>query len=283
MEGILINAEELVDLIREQQAIVFDCRFDLLHPGRGRNSWLAAHLPEAVYADLDQNLAGRQTTRSGRHPLPSARSFAAFLGRSGWAPGKKLVAYDAQGGVFAARLWWLMKYFSLGNAAVLDGGIGAWMASGYPMEPGEVKPKRQPAPELHPNPDMILNTNGVLTGLVNEEILLVDARSEARFQGIEEPIDPVAGHIPGAVNYPTDRIIENGSFFRGEHSLAAGFKGLMKKHDASSVVHMCGSGVTACHNHFAMELAGLEGSKVYVGSWSEWIRDPGRRVVQGAK
>ncbi len=281
-EEILISAKGLSDLIKDGDVLVFDCRFDLFHPDKGHNSWLAAHIPGAVYTNLDKNLAGRITSRSGRHPLPSSRSFAAFLARSGWVPGKRVVAYDAHGGAFASRLWWLMKYFGLGNTALLNGGIGAWMACGFTMESGEVSKIRQALPDLNPNPEMTLNTRGVLYGLNRHEIQLLDARARDRFEGLNEPIDPVAGHIPGAINHSTDLNIENGSFFRNPSALKSGFRSLVKKTDPSQVVHMCGSGVTACQNLFAMELAGLEGSRIYVGSWSEWIRDPTRPVVKGA-
>ena len=281
-EEILISTKGLSDLIKDGDVLVFDCRFDLFHPDKGHNSWLAAHIPGAVYANLDKNLAGRITSRSGRHPLPSSRSFAAFLARSGWVPGKRVVAYDAHGGAFASRLWWLMKYFGLGNTALLNGGIGAWMACGFTMESGEVGKIRQALPDLNPNPEMTLNTRGVLYGLNRHEIQLLDARARDRFEGLNEPIDPVAGHIPGAINHSTDLNIENGTFFRNPSALKSGFRSVVKKTDPSQVVHMCGSGVTACQNLFAMELAGLEGSRIYVGSWSEWIRDPTRPVVKGA-
>ncbi len=280
---LLISAKQLYDLIEDDAVLVFDTRYDLFHPGQGQHSWLAAHIPGAVYAHLDHNLAGRISAQSGRHPLPVAGSFAVFLARSGWVPGKRVVAYDAHGGAIASRLWWLMNYFGLGNTTLLDGGIGAWMASGYTMEPGEVSKQRTALPLLEAIPDMTLSCLGVLNGLNEKGIQLVDARAAKRFEGQYEPIDPVAGHVPGAINHPIGLNLENGTFFRKPADLKSVFRSVLKKTDPSQVVHMCGSGVTACQNLFAMELAGLEGSRVYVGSWSEWIRDPARPIVQGAR
>jgi thiosulfate/3-mercaptopyruvate sulfurtransferase len=281
-EQLLINATDLARLIADQEALVFDCRFDLMHPDRGRNSWLAAHIPGAVYAHMDDNLAGRITSQSGRHPLPFPRSFAAFLARSGWKPGVRVVAYDAHGGALASRFWWLMKYFGFEGVSLLDGGIGAWMTATLPMESGEVKTKRHSLPELEPHPEMTLNTQGVLNELQTGGIQLIDARAENRFEGLSEPIDTVAGHIPGALNHPTDRNVTDGTFFRTGADLRNGFKPLIGKRGPSAIVSMCGSGVTACQNLFAMELAGLKGGRLYPGSWSEWIRNPSRPVVKGA-
>jgi thiosulfate/3-mercaptopyruvate sulfurtransferase len=282
-ENLLISAKELSGLIHDKDALVFDCRFDLFHPSQGHLSWLAAHIPGAVYANLDKNLSGRVTNRSGRHPLPSPRSFAAFLARSGWTPGKRVLAYDAHGGAFASRLWWLMKYFDLGGVSILDGGIGAWMAEGYTMESGEVKPGRQPSPELEPHPELLLTSLQVVKALQKNEIQLVDARSRERFEGQSEPIDSAAGHIPGATNHPTDLNLEHGKFFKTAAEIRSAFRPVTRNVEPSRLVHMCGSGVTACQNQFAMELAGIKDSRVYIGSWSEWIRDPGRPVVQGAR
>ena len=199
---LLIKARDLAAMVAAKECVVFDCRFDLQHPADGRNSWLAAHIPGAVYAHLDENLAGRVTVRSGRHPLPMARSFASFLARSGWRQGLLTVAYDAHGGAVAARLWWLMKYFGLGNTVLLDGGIAAWMSAMLPMESGEASPRRQVMPVLAPRHDLVLNSRDIVTEIEKGDIRLVDARDEQRFEGLAEPIDPVAGRVPGALNHP---------------------------------------------------------------------------------
>jgi thiosulfate/3-mercaptopyruvate sulfurtransferase len=272
-----VNPDQLEQLMSEGDCVVFDCRFDLRHPQQGRNSWLASHIPGAVYAHLDDNLSGRVTALSGRHPLPNTRSFASFLARAGWAPGMNLVAYDAQGSAFAARLWWLMKFYGQ-PAALLDGGIHAWMTSLKPLESGEVKPQRKSLPSLRSNSAMTLSTAEVQAGLADGSILLLDARDAERFAGGNETIDPVAGHVPGAKNRPFSSNLGTGGGFREAASLKSEFARVARGHDYDQVVHMCGSGVTACHNLFAMEYSGLSGSRLYPGSWSEWIRDPRRPV-----
>lgn len=280
-DKLLVSAKQLAQWVEQGEALVFDCRFDLFHPGQGRNSWLAAHIPGAVYAHLDEHLSGRITAQSGRHPLPVTRAFATFLSHSGWTPDKKVIAYDAHGGVFAARLWWLFKYFDLPAAFLLDGGIGAWMKEGFQMQSGAVEPERQPAPKLNPQASQVVTTEEVLTSLDEGGMQLLDARAADRFEGQAEPIDTVAGHIPGALNHPTSLNLVNGTFFRSSAELLAGFRPQIGRGGPTRIVHMCGSGVTACHNQFAMELAGLEGSRLYPGSWSEWIRVASRPIVQG--
>ncbi len=273
----LVSVDELEQLIDDGGTVVFDCRFDLMHPQQGRNSWLAAHIPGAVYAHMDDNLSGRITSTSGRHPLPNTRSFASFLARAGWEPGMNVVAYDAHGGAYAARMWWLMKYYGH-PAAILSGGIGAWMSTSRPLESGEVNPERKPLPSLRCDPGQTLSTAEVRTGLADGSIVLLDARDADRFLGQNETIDPVAGHVPGARNRPFKDSLDLEGRFKAQAALRSGFAQATRGFDPDRVVHMCGSGVTACHNLFAMELAGLEGSRLYPGSWSEWIRDPRRPV-----
>jgi thiosulfate/3-mercaptopyruvate sulfurtransferase len=205
--------------------------------------------------------------------------FAEFLGRSGWQPGTMLVAYDDAGGAFAARLWWLMRYFGHDCAALLDGGIAAWETAGYPLESGPVFPASHPAANLTARKDMVISTSEVMASLHKDAIVLVDARAPKRFKGELEAIDAVAGHIPGAVNYPFDANLYPNGMFKPAEQIKNEMLALAGNHDAEDVVHMCGSGVTACHNIFAAELAGLKGSALYVGSWSEWIRDPSRPVA----
>jgi thiosulfate/3-mercaptopyruvate sulfurtransferase len=279
----LIGAQEALEWVKDGQVRVFDCRFDLQHRKRGRDSWLASHIPGAAYADLDQNLAGRVTVNSGRHPLPNRRHFAGFLAQAGWVPGVPMLAYDAQGGAFAARLWWLMKYFGHDCVALLDGGFSAWRAVGGPLESGEVIYDKQPLAELTPDPAMVLDAATVARELPEQRMVLLDARDSGRFAGENETIDPVAGHIPGAINRPFQGNLNEQGKFLDERQLAARFAPLIPADNPADIVHMCGSGVTGCHNLFAMEQAGLTGSRLYVGSWSEWIRDPARPVAMGAE
>jgi thiosulfate/3-mercaptopyruvate sulfurtransferase len=277
----LVSIAELAELVASGSVLVFDCRFDLVHPQQGRSAWLSAHIPGAVHADLDQHLSGPISAHSGRHPLPAPDTFAAFLAESGYTRERKTVAYDAQGGAFAARLWWLMRYFGLGHCAVLDGGIGAWVAAGYSLEPGVVKPAPQAAPELTPRPVMVLDSQRVASGLENAEIRLLDARSANRFRGEDETLDPVAGHVPGALSHPFQNNLDEHGRFRDAASLRAEFQRALGAYRPEQAVHMCGSGVTACQNVLAMECAGLPGSRLYPESWSGWITDPDRPVARG--
>ena len=278
----LISAADAIDWVSEAGCRVFDCRFDLQHRHRGRDSWLASHIPGAAYADLDKNLAGRITAGSGRHPLPNASHFASFLARSGWEPGMSILAYDAQGGAFAARLWWLMRYFGHDCVTLLDGGFNAWRIAGGPLESGEVVHDKHPLVKLHADTGMTVNASEVAKGLQEKQLVLVDARDAGRFAGQNESIDPVAGHVPGAINIPFQENLNDDGLFQPASELAGRFQSAIQHQGASEVVHMCGSGVTACHNLFAMEHSGLGGSRLYVGSWSEWIRDPDRPIAASA-
>lgn len=274
----LVSPAQLAGLVAQRACVIVDCRFDLKQPAQGRADWLAGHIPGAVHADLDRDLAAPVTPASGRHPLPGAGEFATFLARSGWVPGRRIVAYDAGSGAFAVRLWWLMRYFGNDCVSLLDGGIAAWQAAGLPLDCCEQAPPPESKVELHPDTGMALDTHGIIEALDGAAIVLLDARDAARFAGEVEPIDPVAGHVPGAANRPFTENLRGDGRWRPATELRAAFEALG---DPERVVHMCGSGVTACHNLFAMELAGLAGSRLYAGSWSEWIRDPQRPVATG--
>lgn len=275
---ILFSPSGLRSIQKISGCVTFDCRFDLKDPQAGFNAYLEAHVPGAVYAHLDDDLSSVVTGKSGRHPLPDADLFASFLARSGWHPGKLLVAYDYADGSIAARLWWLMKYFGHDCGALLDGGINAWNEAGFELESGQADGTGSTAVSLNVNNELVLSTAKIIESLRANEIVLLDARAAERFAGEIEPIDTVAGHIPGAVSYPfTLNLTANGAF-QPVGKIREGFQKLAISHAGHDLVHMCGSGVTACSNIFAAELAGLEGSKLYVGSWSEWIRDSSRPI-----
>lgn len=278
MTNALISVQALADRLGDDPPVVFDCRSDLLDPAAGRTAWRAGHVPGALHADLDQDLAAPVTGASGRHPLPTADAFAAFLAGAGWSPGREIVAYDAQGGAFAARLWWLMRYFGHDCVRLLDGGWPAWQRAGLPVAVGEEHPAAVTPVTLEPDGSQVLDAGEVATGLNDGTLVLVDARDAERFAGHTETIDPVAGHVPGARNRPFARSLADGLFVSGA-DLRADFEACLDGAAPADVVHMCGSGVTACHNLFAMEQAGLTGSRLYPGSWSEWIRDPSRPVA----
>ncbi len=276
--SILLSADQLNELIEAGDCVTVDCRFDFNDPNRARRDWLAGHIPGAAYADMDKDLAAPIQDHTGRHPLPDSGAFSRYLASIGWHTGKLLVAYDAGSGALAVRLWWLMRY--LGKpAAVLDGGIVAWTKAGYDLESGEPAVQASPVEMLAPIDEMALDTEQLTIHM--DEVTLLDARSEERFTGEREHLDTRAGHIPGSLNRPYDINLTGEQRFKPAAELRAEFEALLGDRDPSTVVHTCGSGVTACHNLFAMELAGIGPGRLYPGSWSEWIRDPSRPIETG--
>lgn len=276
----LYSAAQLHALMKEELCLVVDCRFALTDPEKGRSDWLESHIPDARYAHLDQDLAGPVTAKSGRHPLPDPADFARFLSSLGWSRDLLLVAYDDASNAIAARLWWLMRYFDL-PASLLDGGIAAWRAAGLPLESGPVITEASNPPELRAQHDMTVSCDQILEGQTLTRLRVIDARAAERFSGQVEPLDSKAGHIPGAINRPFQLNLDGTSCFKKSDVLREEFEALLAGLKPSQVTHSCGSGVTACHNYFAMELAGLKSSKLYPGSWSEWIRDPARPIETG--
>ncbi|HWG72011.1 MAG TPA: sulfurtransferase [Steroidobacteraceae bacterium] len=277
----LIDVDSLRELSGNPRLAIVDCRFDLKDPTAGRRAYLAEHIPHARYADLDLDLAAPQGPGTGRHPLPAPDAFAAWAGAAGIGDGTQVVAYDAADGSFAARLWWLLRWLGHRAVAVLDGGLAAWIAGGGALEKGPVAAaalRFMPRPEPH----SVLSTAELEAALRTPAALLVDARSPERFAGTVEPIDPVAGHIPGAVNHPLAANLGAGHHFLPAAELAARWRRRLAGKDPAQLIAMCGSGVTACHNLLSLEIAGLSGAKLYAGSWSEWIRDPKRPVARGA-
>lgn len=272
----LISAEALAG----RKARLFDCRHDLADPGYGDAAYAVGHIPGALRADLDRDLSGPKTGRNGRHPLPSRDAFAHWLGSTGLRPSDEVVAYDDAGGIFAARLWWLLRWMGHEKIAILDGGYAAWTSAGYAIESDTPSFAESVYPVL-PASMPIVTADDVLASLETSELLLVDARSAERFAGQGETIDPVAGHIPGALNRHFARNLGPDGRFKPANALRAEFAELLHGRPTADLVHQCGSGVTACHNLFAMELAGLGGSRLYPGSWSEWCADAGRPVAVG--
>jgi thiosulfate/3-mercaptopyruvate sulfurtransferase len=277
-QQILLSAQELFAEQKRKVLIVADCRFALSDPGSGHKDYLKAHIPGAIYAHLDDDLSSPVTGSSGRHPLPDADSFAAFLARSGWQPGMKIVAYDDADGSIAARLWWLMKYFGH-DAALLDGGFSAWQSAGYELESGQEVVTATVPVRLNEHSDLAVHTRTVLESLGSDDMVLVDVRASERFRGEIEPIDSVAGHIPGSVNYPFQLNLSANGKFKPADEIRKGLQTMLPgDQEVSDRIFMCGSGVTACHTIFATALVGLHGSKLYAGSWSEWIANPSRPV-----
>lgn len=274
----LVPASHLMALQRGGlPLVVLDCGFDLADPSAGERLHAAGHVPGALHVHLDRDLSGPKTGLNGRHPLPSREQAAALFGSLGVAPGVQVVAYDAQGAPYAARAWWLLRWLGHREVAVLDGCWQAWQAAGGAVETAvHARPGGAPYPMLDAAMPTVA-TADVLVGL--GRLGLVDARAPERFRGDVEPLDPVAGHIPGArLRFFKDNLGADGCF-KPAAQLRAEFEAMALPPDA--VVHQCGSGVTACHNLLAMEHAGLPGSRLYPGSWSEWCADPSRPVARG--
>ncbi len=278
----LISAAELRALLAAgTRCVLLDCSFELADPAAGERAYAAGHLPGALYAHLDRDLSGAKTGgngRGGRHPLPGREAFAARAGAWGIAPGVPVVCYDAQGMPYAARAWWLLRWLGHDAVAVLDGGMGAWLAAGGVLE-SAAGVARATGPYAPRAPAMPTVQADELQHQLGQRPLL-DARAPERFRGEVEPLDPVAGHIPGALNRFFKLNLDEAGRFRPAEALRAEFAVLAT--DPSRLVHQCGSGVTACHNLLAMEHAGLSGSALYPGSWSEWCADASRPVARGA-
>jgi len=277
---IVVSAKQLHKLIQAGDCTVVDCRFDFSRPGKGRTDWLDGHIPSAFYAHLDDDLAAPIEAHTGRHPLPLTSDFAQYLASIAWTDGTLLVAYDDGSNAISSRLWWLMRYFGQ-PAVLLDGGLVAWKKAGLPLEEGENGVEPAPLEHLVPDERMIVSADEILDGLDSPEMLVLDARAPERFSGEVENLDSKAGHIPAALNRPFGDNLDKEGQFRDPEILKAQFEAALSGIAAAGVVHSCGSGVTACHNLFAMELAGLGPTRLYPGSWSEWIRDPERPLETG--
>jgi thiosulfate/3-mercaptopyruvate sulfurtransferase len=276
----LISVTELTDQRVDDGWVVLDCRFDLARPGWGESDYGEGHIPGAHYANLERDLSGPLGPGLGRHPLPPVSWMERCLQRWGIGPHTQVVAYDQGPGAFAARLWWLLRWLGHGAVAVLDGGLAAWREAGLPLQ-REVPAVAAVPAAVRRCGEGWLATETLEAELEAGRILLLDAREDFRFRGEREPIDPVAGHIPGARNLPYLGNLDPDGRFLSEAALRERFQRALAGVAARDVVHMCGSGVTACHNLLAMERAGLSGSRLYPGSWSEWIRDPRRPIARG--
>jgi len=275
----LVDCHTLALHLHDPDWVVVDCRFILSKPDAGREAYAAGHIPGARYAHLNDDLSAPVTATSGRHPLPDPQQLAAKFGAWGIGPGKQVVAYDDSFGAMAARLWWLLRWLGHDSVALLDGGLPRWQREGHAMT-GEL-PVFQPAVFVpHPRNEMVVDADFVARAVHDRRWLVMDARSEERFNGEVEPLDPVAGHIPGAVNLPFEDNLHVSGRFESPDELRKLYAGQLQNVQPDHVVQMCGSGVTACHNLLAMEHAGLHGARLYAGSWSEWIRDPGRPVAR---
>lgn len=276
-QKLLTGTAELATTLGDRQLRIVDCRFDLTAPEAGREAWLESHIPGAVYADLDRDLSGPVTADTGRHPLPAVERAVETFSRLGIDANTRVVVYDDSNGAIASRAWWLLRWLGHRHATVLDGGLQAWRSNNLPLESGVQEVVRREF-EAAPVAARVLTSNEIAANL---DCLLIDARDAVRFRGEAEPIDAKAGHIPGSKNLPfTDCLGEDGTW-RDADSLRARLQPLLGDDESVPWAVMCGSGVTACHLAISGLLAGYSEPRVYVGSWSEWIRDPSRPIGSG--
>lgn len=276
---LLVSPEELARHLDDPDWIVIDTRHDLMNPEKGPKAYAEGHIPGAYFMHVDYDLAGPKTGKTGRHPLPDLQEFAAKLNERGVGPGRQVVVYDDLMGNYAVRLWWMLHWLGHDKVALLDGGFPLWVKEGRPVTK-DVPPPRKGAFVPRPQLGGAVDVHYVDRFRESPEVRVVDARNAERFAGKAEPVDPVAGHVPGAINRFWQKNLDAEGRFKAAAALRAEFDALLGGTDPTQVVHMCGSGVTACHNIFAMELAGLSGSKLYPGSWSEWCADPARPVAR---
>jgi thiosulfate/3-mercaptopyruvate sulfurtransferase len=278
----LIQVAELDALLKRAPAnvVVLDCRHELSRPEWSDRAYAEGHIPTAQQAHLDRDLSSPVTPQSGRHPLPDVTKFAEQLGAWGIDNTVQVVAYDQGNGVYASRAWWLLRWLGHTSVAVLDGGFAAWQEAGLPIsrEPG-TRAARQFAPRVAT--DAALSAAEVQQALARKAVALIDARGADRFAGENETLDPVAGHVPGASNRPFAKNVDGRGRFLPAAELRRQWTAALAGRAAQDVVAMCGSGVSACHNLLALEIAGLSGARLYPGSWSEWIRDPQRPIARG--
>lgn len=275
----LASTEALAGHLDDPAWIVFDCRHDLAQPGAGEQAYAESHIPGARFLHLDRDLAAPSTGHNGRHPLPDPEIFARKLAAAGVNADTQVVCYDAAGGMYSARLWWMLRWLGHADAAVLDGGWVRWLAEHRPISPD--LPKPLPG-NFRPVPRAIgVDARFIVDHLDDPDMQIVDARAEDRFRGENETMDPVGGHIPGALNRFFRNNLDASGRFKPAAELRSEFLQLLGARSATSVVHQCGSGVSACHNLLAMEVAQLPGSRLYPGSWSEWCADPGRPMQRG--
>jgi thiosulfate/3-mercaptopyruvate sulfurtransferase len=273
----VISPDHLVPHLANEEWVVVDCRFDLAAPARGEELYLESHIPGARYAHLDRDLSGEETGSNGRHPLPTAEQMRERFGAFGISPGKQVVVYDADSGMHASRLWWMLRFMGHDAAALLDGGFARWIREKRAVR-GGTEQWRPGAFVGAPRESWRLTAAEVERGLQEPTRVLVDARSEERFRGENETIDKKAGHIPGARSFFFQRNLTPDKSFKSPDELRTEWHALLGSARPQDVVMYCGSGVTACHNLLAMEHAGLGGARLFPGSWSEWSSDPSRPI-----
>jgi len=278
----IVSATTLAaDLQQGPAPLVFDCSFELTNPDAGRQAYEAGHLPGAYYLHLDQVLSDRKTGLNGRHPLPSRETFAGSMARLGVNDDTQVIAYDNAGGMYAARLWWMLRWAGHGAVAVLDGGIAAWKSAGQTLSTETPAPLAAGGFSLRQSLVTTLDYADIRANIARPEKLVLDARAPDRFRGENETMDKIGGHIPGAKNRMFKDNLGADGRFKPAGQLKAEFDAITGGRPADELVNQCGSGVTACHNLLAMEIAGLKGAALYPGSWSEYSAQPGAAIATG--
>ena len=275
----LVSTAELAAHLGDPAWVIFDCRHDLAKPDSGAQQYATAHLPGALHLHLDRDMSAATTGKNGRHPLPDPLAFARRLGAAGVDANKQVVAYDAQTSVYASRLWWMLRWLGHDRVAVLDGGYAKWAKEGRPLTDAVAQPA--PADFVARQRAMFVDADAVLRSIGKPGCVLMDARSADRFRGENETLDPVGGRIPGSINRFFRENLGADACYKPAAELAGVYRALLGDAAPETVVHSCGSGVSACHNLLAMEIAGLSGSRLYPGSWSEWCSDPSRPRATG--
>jgi thiosulfate/3-mercaptopyruvate sulfurtransferase len=279
---LLIEAAELKkDLESGKEFLLFDCRSDLTNPKAGYESYLDGHIPSAIYVDIDHDLASEKNGQNGRHPLPAIEQWIKTCASLGITKDSNIVIYDNHSCMYAVRMWWMLRATGHKHVRLINGGYGSWLAAGFTGEKTDNQRLNTPAATsgmtVAAFKDALLASD-LLQNLSSKKFVILDARSSDRFRGENETLDPVGGHIPGAINrFFKNNLAANGQF-KSADVLAKEFRDLLGETPSESIIHQCGSGITACHNMFAMELAGMNSSMIYPGSWSEWCADPARPI-----
>jgi thiosulfate/3-mercaptopyruvate sulfurtransferase len=279
MPSPLISTQELAAQLNDPSLVIVDTRHDLMNASFGRDAFAKSHIPGAIFMSIDDDLSSTKTGTNGRHPLPSPEAFAKTLGEKGIGNASKVVVYDQGTSMFVGRLWWMLKWLGHDEVYVLDGGFAQWEKEGHTID-AKPNARTQTTFTASPRESMRLHANDVLTAIADPSRRIVDARAPERYRGETEPIDPVAGHIPGATNRAFALNLRDGKF-KPADELRSEFDALLAGRAPEAIIHQCGSGVSAISNILAMEHAGLTGSKLYAGSWSEWCADPSRPVARG--